>query len=95
MALFVIVGIIVFLLRFTAGMFNGWGMMGPCRMDHDDFHIAALNRLHSARSVLGIVWLVRNLGASAPPGLEHAYPYCGQAVRVEWPNCPYCGTALT
>jgi hypothetical protein len=45
-------------------------------------------------TVLGIVWLVRNIGGPTSSSAGHNCPNCGKAVQADWQNCPYCGTAL-
>jgi hypothetical protein len=105
--LVVVVGIIVLLLLFGAGMFGGWGsrgwgMMGPGMMGGWGFSpfgwigmifmwLIPIGFLTLV--VLGIAWLARNLGGP-PPAPGRACPNCGKGVQVNWQNCPYCGTAL-
>ena len=105
-------GIIVLLLLFTAGMFSGWGMMGPgmtlapgvsagvSRWGYSPFGWIAMIFMGLipvgiiVLAVLGIVWLVRNLGSFNLPAADHACLNCGKGVQADWQNCPYCGTSL-
>ncbi|HLF75219.1 MAG TPA: zinc ribbon domain-containing protein [Anaerolineales bacterium] len=103
-----VVGIILLILLFSTGLFGGWGyrgggMMGPGMMGHWGF--APLGWVGMifmwlvpigfiVLAVLGIVWLVRNLGGNTPPAVERTCPNCGKGVQADWQHCPHCGTAL-
>lgn len=45
--------------------------------------------------ILGIVWLVRSVGRSAPARTS-AQPCsnCGKKLQSDWRNCPYCGAVV-
>ncbi len=85
--------------------YGGWGMMGPGMMGGWGFSpffwmgmifMWLIPVGFVALAVLGVVWLVRNVGGgsnSAAPG--HTCPSCGRGVQSDWRNCPYCGTSLS
>ena len=96
-------GIIVLLLQFTAGMFSGWGMMGPGmigRWGYSPFGWIAMIFMGLipvgiiVLAVLGIVWLVQSPGRFNRPATDRTCPSCGKGVQADWQNCPYCGTSL-
>jgi hypothetical protein len=44
--------------------------------------------------VLGVVWLVRSIGAPAaplPPAATLSCAHCGKPLQPGWKACPYCG----
>jgi hypothetical protein len=47
-----------------------------------------------AITVLGITWLVKNVGNSRLSSSPNPCPNCGKGVQADWQNCPYCGTVL-
>jgi len=104
-----IVVLIALLFLFGGGMmsgwgFRGWGMMGGPGMmgswGYSPFGWIGMLFMwlipigFITLVVLGIVWLVRNVGNSAPPPPQTPCPSCGKGVQSDWQNCPYCGTAL-
>jgi len=45
--------------------------------------------------IAGGIWLMRRMGsASAAVPRSRMCPNCGQPVRADWRNCPYCGELL-
>jgi hypothetical protein len=106
----VLVFSIVVLLAFMVGTgllggrgYGGWGMMGPGMMGGWGYSpLGWIGMIlmwlvpvgFIVLTVLGIVWLVRNLGSHTPLAPGRACPHCGQAVQADWQNCPHCGTSL-
>ena len=83
--------------------YGGWGMMGPGGMMGWGFFpfgwfgmllMGLIPVGFVVLTVLGIVWLVKNVGNSTPPALQSTCPNCKKGVQADWQNCPYCGTAL-
>jgi uncharacterized membrane protein len=83
--------------------YGGWGMMGPGMMGRWGFSpfgwigmifmwLIPVGFL--VLIVLGIAWLVQNIGRNNPANAPHACPSCGRGVQTDWRNCPSCGTAL-
>lgn len=103
-----LVGVIVLLFLFGGGMMSGWGyrgwnMMGPGMMSgwgYSPFGWIGMIFMwlipvgFIVLTVLGIVWLVRNIGGPALSSTGHNCPNCGKGVQADWQNCPYCGTTL-
>lgn len=100
----VIVGLIALLLLFSVGIFSAWGMMGTGMMER--WGSSSLGWIAMifmwlipvgfiVLSVLGIAWLVRNLGGATPPAPGRACPNCGKGVQADWQYCSHCGTSLT
>ena len=103
-----ITGIIILLFLFGGGMmmdgwgYRGWNMMGPGMMGWGYSPFGWIGMLFMwlipvgfiAVTVLGIAWLVRNVGNSTSPSSQSPCPNCGKGVQTDWQNCPYCGTAL-
>jgi len=84
------------------GYRGGWGMMGPGMMGWGYSPFGWIGMLFMwiipvgfiVLTVLGITWLVRNVGGPTPPASQNACPHCGKGTQADWQNCPYCGTAL-
>ena len=84
--------------------YGGWGMMGgPGMMGSwgyspfgwiGMFFMWLIPLGFLVLSVLGVAWLVKNVGNSTPSASQNPCPNCGKGVQVDWQNCPYCGTAL-
>ncbi|MHB8778158.1 MAG: zinc ribbon domain-containing protein [Anaerolineales bacterium] len=102
-----IVGFILLLFLFGGGMmgswgYHGWGMMGPGMMGWGYSPFGWFGMLFMwlipvgfiVLTVLGIIWLVRNVGNTTPPSSQSPCPKCGKGTQTDWQNCPYCGTAL-
>ena len=105
-----IISIVVILLLFGGGMmmggwgYHGWGMMaGPGMMGNWGYSpFGWIGMLFMwlipvgfvVLTVLGVVWLVRNVGNTTTQSLQGPCPNCGKGVQADWKNCPYCGTAL-
>lgn len=99
----VIIGLIALLLLFSAGMLSGWGMMGSGMMGRWGYSTFGwLGTIFMwlipvglmGLTLIGIVWLVQNLGGPTPPTSGRVCPNCGKGVQADWQNCPYCGTSL-
>ena len=104
-----IIGFILLLFLFGGGMmrswgYGGWGIMGgPGMMGWGYSPFGWFGMLFMGLiplgfivlTVLGIVWLVRNVGNTTPSALQSACPNCKKGVQADWQNCPYCGTKLT
>lgn len=73
--------------------YRGWGMMGPWMMS-GMFFMWLIPVGILVLTVLGIAWLVQNIGRNNPTNAPHACPSYGRGVQTDWKNCPYCGTAL-
>jgi len=83
--------------------YGGWGMMGPGGMmggwGYSPFDWIGMTFMwlipvgFLVLTVLGVAWLVRNLGNTTPASLS-ACSNCGKGVQADWKICPYCGTAL-
>ena len=105
-AVFTIVALLVFqvVASLLGGWrYGGWGMMGPGMMGGWGFSpFGWIGMIFMwlipvgfiALAVLGVVWLVRNVGGGTNSP-THAYPSCGRGVQTDWRNCPYCGKPLT
>jgi uncharacterized membrane protein len=100
----VIVSIVaLFVLMFGASLlgrsayggwgYSGWGMVGP--MMGGMFFMWLFPVGFLVLTVLGIVWLVQNIGRNNPAGTSYSCPSCGRGMQADWKNCPFCGTALT
>jgi len=104
-----IISIVVLLLLFGGGMmmggwgYRGWGMMGgPGMMGWGYSPFGWVGMIFMwlipvgfvVLTVLGVVWLVRNVGNTTTQSLQGPCPNCGKGVQADWKNCPYCGTAL-
>ena len=95
------------------GLWGGWGsgrMMGPGMMGGWGFGpFAWLGMIFMwlfplgllALSILGIVWLVRQVSrpsgpVTGPPRgpAGGTCPNCGRPAQADWQLCPYCGQAL-
>ena len=99
-----IISAVVLLLLFGGGMmmggwgYRGWGMMGgwgysPLGWVGMLFMWLILIGF-IVLTVLGIAWLVKNVGNSATPLVQSPCPHCGKGTQADWQNWPYCGTAL-
>ena len=90
-----------------AGGWGAWGMMGrmmgpgvmrPWGFGFFGWLFALLGLLVPLGLlivvVLGIVWLVRQVGSISTTRTQSACPSCGRPVQAEWRLCPYCGQAL-
>ena len=102
-----IIGFILLLFLFGGNMmgswdYRGWGMMGGPGMmgwGYSPFGWLGMTFMwlipvgFLALTVLGVAWLVRNLGNTTPASLS-ACPNCGKGIQADWKNCPYCGTEL-
>ena len=101
--------IVGLLLLFGGGMmmggwgYRGWGMMGgPGMMGWGYSPFGWVGMIFMwlipvgfvVLTVLGVVWLVRNVGNTTTQSLQGPCPNCGKGVQADWKNCPYCGTAL-
>lgn len=73
--------------------YGGWGMMGPWMMG-GMFFMWLIPVGILVLTVIGIAWLVQNIGRNNPTSASHACPSCGHGVQTDWKNCPYCGTTL-
>ena len=103
-----IIGFILLLFLFGGGMmrswgYGGWGMMGgPGMMGWGYSPFGWFGMLFMGLiplgfivlTVLGVAWLVKNIGNSAPPLVQSPCPHCGKGTQADWQTCPYCGTAL-
>ena len=102
-----IVGILVLLFLFGGGMMSGWGYgnygyRGWGMMGWGYSPLGWIGMLFMwliplgfvVLTVLGIAWLVRNVGNSTPPSSQSPCPNCGKGMQADWQNCPYCGTKL-
>jgi hypothetical protein len=104
-----VIGVIVLLFLFGGGMMSGWGyrgswgmMGGPGMMGWGYSPFGWIGMIFMwlipvgiiALTVLGVAWLVRNVGNSTPPSIQNPCPNCGKGTQADWQNCPYCGTAL-
>ncbi len=96
--------IVIVVLVAGAGMmgtwgYGGWGMMGPWMMSPwmmGGMFLVWLIPIGLLILIgLGIAWLVQSLGQGNPPAQTSTCPSCGRAVRSDWKNCPYCGSALS
>jgi len=86
--------------------YRGWSMMGPGMMGGWGYSpfgwIGWIGMLFMGLiplgfivlTVLGVAWLVKNIGNSAPPLVQSPCPHCGKGTQADWQTCPYCGTAL-
>ena len=74
--------------------YGGWGMMGPWMMG-GMFFMWLIPVGFLVLTVLGIAWLVQNIGGNKSVSSTQTCPSCGRGVQADWKNCPYCGTALT
>jgi len=83
--------------------YGGWGMRGPGMMGGWGFSpFGWIGMIFMwlipvgfvALAVLGIAWLVRNVGGGTNSP-THTCPSCGRNVQTDWRNCPYCGTSLS
>lgn len=106
----VVIGIVVLLFLFGAGMmmggwgYGGWGMMGPGMMGSWGYSpFGWIGMLFMwliplgfiVLTVLGVAWLVRTIGGGTNPAAPaHPCPSCGRGAQADWKNCPYCGTSL-
>jgi len=85
--------------------YGGWGMMGPGMMGGWGFapfgwigmiFMWLIPVGFLVLTVLGIAWLVRNLGGgNTSPFPAKTCPSCGRGVQADWRNCPHCGATLT
>jgi len=104
-----IISVIVLLFLFGGGMmmggwgYRGWGMMGgPGMMGWGYSPFGWVGMIFMwlipggfvVLTVLGAVWLVRNVGNTTTQSLQSPCPNCGKGVQADWKNCPYCGTTL-
>jgi uncharacterized membrane protein len=107
-AAFGIVALFVFLVGVTllgGRSYSGWGMMGPGMMGGWGFapfgwigmlFIWLISIGFLVLVVLGIAWLVRELGSrDNPPVPGQTCPSCERGVQAGWRNCPHCGATLT
>jgi hypothetical protein len=105
LAVFTIVGLIVFLIGIS--LFGGWGMMGGYHsrmMGGWGFGpfgwLGMISMLlipvgFLVLIVLGAVWLIRAIGGGTNRASEmRSCPNCGHGVQPDWRHCPYCGTSL-
>ena len=91
------------------GMWGGWGMMdgwgGSGMMGYRPFGwlgmlLGLLIPLgFIALLVAGGIWLIRAVTSNGSAFARaktavNACPSCGQNVRVDWRNCPYCGATI-
>ncbi len=85
------------------GSYGGWGMMGPGMMGgwgYFPFGWIGMAFMwliplgFVVLTVLGIIWLARNVGNSTSPSSQSPCPNCGRGVQADWQNCPHCGTKL-
>ncbi len=88
---------------------GGYGMMGPGMMGSGMMGGLGLSTfgpgmitmllwpvLIIGLIVLGVVWLVRNIGMAAAPqppaaAVREACAHCGKPLQPGWKACPYCG----
>jgi len=103
-----IVSVVVIFLLFGGCMmgswgYRGWGMMGSGVMDGWGFapfgwigmvFMLLVSIGFIVLTVLGITWLVQNVGNSMPPSSQSHCPNCGKGAQADWQNCPYCGATL-
>jgi len=102
-----IIAIITLLFLFGGGMMTGgWGyrgmMGGPGMMGWSYSPFGWIGMIFMwlipvgfiTLVVLGVIWLLRNVGNSTLPSSQSPCPNCGKGVQTDWQNCPYCGTAL-
>ena len=98
-----IVGGIVLLLLFIAGMFSGWSMMRSemvGRWGYSPFGWIVMIFMWLipisliALAVLGIVWLIWSAGGFNSSVTDHVCPNCRKRVQTDFQNCPYCETSL-
>lgn len=105
-----IIGVIVLLFLFGAGMMaggwgnRGWGMMGPGGMmggwGYSPFGWIGMAFMWLipigilALIIFGVAALVKSSGNATPPASQTSCPNCGKSTQADWQNCPYCGTAL-
>ena len=105
-----VISVIVLLFLFGGGMMaggwgnRGWGMMGGPGMmggwGYSPFGWIGMAFMwlipvgFIVLTVLGITWLVQNVGNSRMPSAQNPCPNCAKSVQTDWQNCPYCGTAL-
>lgn len=103
----VIVGLLAGFILFGTGMLSGWGyrdygMMGPGMMGWGYSPLGWIGMAFMwvipvgfiVLTVLGITWLVQNVGNSRLPLSQSPCPACGKSAQADWQNCPYCGAAL-
>lgn len=93
-------------MMFGGWGYHGWGMMGgyggPGMMGwgyapfglFGMFFMWLIPLGFIVLTVLGIVWLARNVGNSTPTAFQTPCPNCGKGVQNDWKNCPYCSTTL-
>jgi hypothetical protein len=87
--------------------YRGWSMMGPGMMGNWGYSPIGLFGMgfgmlfmwlipvgFIALVVLGVIWLVRNVGNSPLSSSQSPCPNCGKGVQTDWQNCPYCGKVL-
>lgn len=103
-----IIALIALLFLFGGGMmsgwgYRGWGMMGPGMMGnwgYSPFGWIGMAFMwlvpvgFIVLTVLGITWLVQNVGNFRMPSSQNPCPNCAKSVQADWRNCPHCGTAL-
>jgi len=103
-----IIGFILLLFLFGAGMmsgrgYHGWGMMGPGMMGSWGYSpfgwIGMIFMWLIPVGILvlagfGVAWFVKKSGNSSPTTSLNPCPNCGKGTQADWQNCPYCGTAL-
>ena len=75
-----------------SGMMSGWGYSPFGWIGMIFMWLIPVSFITLA--VLGVVWLVRNIGNSTPPSSQSPCPNCGKSTQADWQNCPYCGAAL-
>lgn len=104
-----VIGFIVGLFLFGGGMISGWGyrgwgmMGGPGMMGgwgYSPFGWIGMAFMWLipvgvlVLAVLGVTWLVKNIGNSSTSFSQNPCPNCGKGTQADWQNCPHCGAAL-
>jgi uncharacterized membrane protein len=102
-----VIGLLAIFILFGTGMFGGWGyrgwgMMGPGMMGWGYSPLGWIGMAFMwlipvgfiVLTVLGVFWLVQNVGNSRLPSSQNPCTNCGKSVQADWQNCPYCGTAI-